>query len=200
MTTSAVRTGYWSAIIAFWAIVGYGVAQIAQVVGIVEAPLDAILIYATSLAIATPFMLAMLALHYVAPPEKRFWSHAALLFAVMYNVFVTIMYVVQLAAVIPYNVTDPALTVAPHSLFWTLDALAYISMGVATLFGAFVFSQTAGERRVKYFFFANALATPLIALVYFYPTFSISLLFVGSAWLITAPGAMLTLAGHFRKL
>lgn len=197
---TTIRAGYWSAIISFWAMAGYGVSQIAQVVGIVHAPLDAILIYATSLAIATPFMLSILALHHIAPVEKRYWSHAALLFAVMYNVFVTIMYVVQLAAVIPYNVTDPVLTVTPHSFFWTLDALGYISMGIATLFGSFVFVKVGGERRVKYLFIANAIVTPLIGLVYFYPTFSIPLLFMGFPWVITAPGSMFTLAGYFRKL
>ena len=49
------------------------------------------------------------------------------------------------------------------------------------------------------FLLANALVTPLIAIVYFYPTFSQKLLFLGFPWGITAPLAMLMLALMFRK-
>jgi hypothetical protein len=41
---------------------------------------------------------------------------------------------------------------------------------------------------------ANALVTPLISIVYFYPTSSPSLLFLGFPWAITAPLFMLMLA------
>lgn len=45
----------------------------------------------------------MLALHYVTPNEKKFWSHADLLFTILYAVFVTENYVVQLATVVRPN-------------------------------------------------------------------------------------------------
>jgi hypothetical protein len=35
--------------------------------------------------------------------KKKIWSHAALLFAVMYAVYVSLNYVVQLATVIPFS-------------------------------------------------------------------------------------------------
>jgi len=196
MQQRQLRIGYISALISFIVIVGYAVAQIAQVAGVVRYPLDAILIYGFSLAIAAPFLSALLVLHYKVPVDKQFWTHAALLFAVMYNVFVTIMYVVQLTVVIPYDVKDTALVVQPHSFFWTLDALGYIAMGVATLFAAFAFSSE--QRVLKNFFLANAFTTPLIAFVYFYPNFSVGVLFIASPFIITAPGAMLALAIYFR--
>jgi uncharacterized membrane protein len=204
------RIGFWSATIAFVALSGYCAVTFLQILGLVTYPWDAILIFGLSLLIATPFMLAMLVVHYITPEEKRFWSHAALLFAVMYNTFVTINYVVQLTAVIPYGNSNLAQT--PHSLFWTLDALGYIFMGLATLSATPVFGKQGLQKWIRWFFLANGLVTPLVALVYFYPTSSSAwnlgtaglsppfstalspLMLLGSPWVITAPGSMLLLA------
>ena len=49
-------------------------------------------------------------------------------------------------------------------------------------------------------FLANALLTPVVALVYFYPHFSIPLLFLASPWIITTPGSLLLLALYFKRL
>src|SRR6266567_3316205 len=95
--------GFWSALVAFVAAVGFSVALVLQVVGVLVFPWDGILIFGFSLGTAPPFMLAILALHYTVPNEKKIWSHAALLFAVIYTVYVTLNYVVQLATVIPFS-------------------------------------------------------------------------------------------------
>jgi len=190
------RIGFWSALVAFISIVGFSVTQVLQLIGILSYPLDAILIYGFSLFITTPFMLALLALHYMTPDEKKFWSGAALLFSVMYNIFVSINYVVQLTVVIPLGVSELAQT--PHSLYWTLDALGYIYFGFATLFVIPVFKTQGLQKWLKMFLLANFLITPLIALVYFYPTFSTTLLLLATPWLITAPGSILFLALYFR--
>jgi hypothetical protein len=122
------------------------VSQVLQIVGFVKYPLDAILIYGFSLGIAVPFLLAILALHYTTPNEKKIFSHAALLFAVIYVTYVTLNYVVQLATVIPMTLRGEldeirVLDQTPHSLFWDVDALGYIFMGLVTLFAAFVFTN-----------------------------------------------------------
>jgi hypothetical protein len=49
-------------------------------------------------------MLEILALHHITKPGKKFWSHTAVVFTVIYVVFVTANYVVQLATVIPMTV------------------------------------------------------------------------------------------------
>ncbi len=198
MDENSVRNlGFWSAFVAFVAAAGYSVAQILQVVGVVGRPWDEILIYGFALFIAAPFMLALLALHYVTPEENRFWSHAAVLFAVIYTTYVSLNYVVQLTAVIPYAAPNPVLVQTPHSLLWTFDALGYIALGLATLFAVPLFAKQ-GLQRLRWFFLANGLITPLIAFVYFYPDFSTTLLLLGLPWIVTAPGSMLLLALFFR--
>ncbi|MDZ7289358.1 MAG: hypothetical protein ONB44_11355 [candidate division KSB1 bacterium] len=201
---SLYKVGFWSALVAFVGAFGYSVAQILQLVSLVRYPLDAILIYGFSLCIATPFILAMLALHYLTPSEKRFWSHAALLFALMYALYVNLNYVVQLATVIPKSLQGAldeirVLDQTPHSLFWDVDALGYIFMGLATLFAVPVFAKTGLQKWLRWFFLANGLITPVIAFVYFYPSFSTALLLLGSPWLVTAPGSILLLTIMFKR-
>ena len=198
------KFGFWFALVAFVASVGYDIVQILQIVGSLKFPLDAILIYAFSLGIPVPFVLAMVALHYLAPNNKRIWTHTALLFAAIYTTFVTLNYVVQLATVIPASLVGTldairVLDQTPHSLFWDVDALGYIFLGLATLFASFLFANQGFERWVKWFFLAHALVTPLIGFVYFYPTFSYGLLLLATPWIITASGSMLVLSLFFKR-
>jgi hypothetical protein len=202
MKRNVAIAGSYFALAAFLSTVGYGIAQVLQITGVVTFPLDARLIYGFSLGIAPPFLLAILALHHMMPEDRRFWSHAALLFALIYTVFVVLMYGVQLATVIPASLRDPQdtlLTVTPHSLFWTIDALGYISMGVCTFLAAFALRKDPKDLWLRRFLLANGLVVPLICIDYFYPHFSTALLFVGAPWLITAPGSMLLLALFFKK-
>ena len=204
MGITIYKVGFWSGLIAFLATIAFNISQLLQLIGILTFPFDQILIYGFSLCIVIPFMLAMLALHYVAPLDKKFWSHAALLFTVMYVVFVTANYVVQLATVIPMTLKGAEeevriLIQSPHSLFWDFDAIGYIFMGLSTLFAVPVFRKQGFQKWVRYCFLVHALVTPLIAFVYFYPNFSDELLIIGIPWAITAPVSMLLLALMFRK-
>jgi hypothetical protein len=198
------KVGFWSGLAAFASAVAYDIVQILQVVGVLRFPLDEILIYGTSLCIVVPFVLEILALHYLTSHDKRFWTHAALIFTSMYAVFVIANYVVQLATVIPAKLRGASealriLEQTPHSLFWNYDAVGYISMGLATLVAVPAVSKVGFERWVRLSLIANALVTPLISIVYFYPTYSTKLLFLGFPWAITAPLFMLMVAIMLRR-
>lgn len=196
--------GFRSGIFAFGFAAAYSIIQILQVLKIIGAPLDAILIYGTSLGIVIPFILEILALHYVTSPEKKFWSHAALIFTVLYAVFVTANYVVQLTTVLPAKLNGTyeqikILDQTPHSLFWDFDAIGYICMGLATILAIPVFEKTGFSKWVRISLMANGLVTPLISFVYFYPVFSDKLLLLGFPWAVTAPLAMIMMAISFKK-
>jgi hypothetical protein len=204
MNKTLNMVGFLSGLIAFLSTAAFLVVQMLQIFGVLSYPLDGILIYGFSLCIVIPFILEMLALHYITPVEKKFWSNAALIFTVIYSVFVTANYVVQLATVIPMSIKGASdeiriLNQTPHSLFWDFDALGYIFMGLATLFAVPVFEKQGLQKWVRIFFLANGLVTPLIVFVYFYPNFSNNLLLVGLPWGITAPVSMLLLATMFKK-
>src|SRR4030095_8228107 len=95
------KDGFWAGIFAYIFAIAYSIIQILQVLEVLNFPTDEILIYGTSLGIVIPFIFEILALHYVTPQNKRIWSHAALTFTIIYAVFVTANYVVQLATVLP---------------------------------------------------------------------------------------------------
>lgn len=196
--------GYRCGVAATIAAFAYDVVQILQVAGVLWFPIDEILIYGTSLCIVVPFTLEMVALYHLTLPARRFWAHAALMFTIVYVVFVTANYVVQLATVVPAKVRGTAdavrlLDQSPHSLFWNYDAVGYIAMGVATLLAVPAFSADGFERRVRWALIAHASVTPLIAVVYFYPVFSGRLLFRGFPWAVTAPLFMLMVAMALRR-
>ena len=198
------KVGFWAALAAFGASLGYDIVQILQVVGVLKYPFDAISIYSFSLGIPVPFVIAMVALHYAAPDNKKIWTHVALLFAGIYVTYVSLNYVVQLATVIPASLGGTLAAVSvldqtPHSLFWDVDAPGYIFLALATLSASFSFSSSGLEKWVKRFFLANFLVTPLICFVYFYPTFSYGLLMLALPWMVTASGSMLVMALYFHK-
>ncbi len=204
MNTPINKIGFYAGIIAFAANAGFVAVQILQLLGVLIFPYDQILIFSFSLCIVIPFLLEMLALHHATPEHKKIWTHAALIFTVIYAVFVIANYVVQLATVIPMTVKGNGeaikiLSQTPHSMFWDYDAIGYIFMGLAMLFASPVFEKTGIQKWVRVSFLANAFVTPLIVFVYFYPTFSEKLLLLALPWTITAPTAMLLLAIMFRK-
>lgn len=202
MSSAASRLGFWSSLAALAAILGYGVAQIAQVLGLVAYPAADVMIYGFSLCIAPPFLLAMAALHDGAAPERRIWTSAAQLFAAIYVTYVALMYAVQLFGVIPRAPRTPdqgVLGVTPQSLFWIVDGLGYVAMGVAALFAGLSLDRAGPGAWARRLLLAHGLITPVIAFVYVWPHFSTGLLMLGSPWLITAPGSMLALAGYFRR-
>jgi hypothetical protein len=189
---------------AFSSNAAFVLAQTLQLLRILRYPYDEIFIYGFSLCIVIPFVLEMLALHHVTPDDKKYWSHAALIFTIIYSIFVTANYVVQLATVIPMTLKGDSdrislLIQTPHSLFWDFDAIGYISMGIATLLAIPVFKKQGIERWVRISFLANAVVTPLISYVYFYPEYSEQLLLLAIPWTITAPVSMLLLALMFKK-
>jgi hypothetical protein len=205
MNGTIYKVGFWSGLIAFTATILFFIVQVLQLTGDIKYPWDEISIYGFSLCIVIPFLIEMLALHHVTQADKKFWSHGALVFTILYVVYVTANYVVQLATVIPATLKGEeekisVLIQTPHSLFWDFDAMGYIFMGFATLFAIPIFKKQGFEKWIRYSFFIHGfVTTPLIAFVYFYPTYSEKLLLLGFPWAITAPVAMLLLAMFFKK-
>ena len=204
MNKTILKTGAVAGVLAFTATVAFVIVQALQLYGVLEFPTDERLIYGTSLCIVVPYLFEMLALHYSTPHNKRFWSHAAVNFTVMYAVFVSINYAVQLVTVIPSTLKGSLdevriLQQTPRSMFWNFDALGYICMGIATLAAIPVFPKVGFERWVRFSFIAHGLTTILISIVYFSPNYSLRLLFLALPWAITAPMSMLLLALMFKR-
>lgn len=210
-TNLLYRVGFWAALVAFVGAVGYMLSAFLQILGIVSDRNDAILAFAASLLIPVPFLLTMLVLHHTVSEEQRFWTHTAIVFAVVYTTYNTLNYVVQLATVIPagysWNFDNQQgtqgplslLNQTPHSLFWDVDALGYIFLSLSTLAAFPIFANQGFERWVRRFFLVNGLIIPLFCITYFYPGYSVPQLMFGLPWGITVPGSLLLLSLFFRN-
>jgi hypothetical protein len=83
---------------------------------------------------------------------------------------------------------------------WDLDGLAYIFLNLATFFAARAFERQGPERVIRRVFLANASITPLFAIAYFWPHFSVPVLLLGGIpWSVTVPASMLALSMYFRR-
>jgi hypothetical protein len=211
---AAIRAaGFWAAVVALVGAIGYILSVPLQIMSMLSPTQDAVVAFASSLAIAPSFLVAVVALHYTVVPEKRFWTHVAVQLATIYATLACVNYVVQLATVLPagysWTFTDQAgtpgplsvLNQTPHSLMWDLDGLAYIFLNLSTLFAARAFERRGPQRVIRRAFLANASITPLFAIAYFWPRFSVPILLLGGIpWSITVSASMLALSMYFRRL
>jgi hypothetical protein len=204
--------GFWAAVVALLGAGGYIISVPLQIMSVLGPTQDSVLAFVSSLAIAPSFLVAVIALHHTVPSDKRFWTHVAVQLATIYATLACINYVVQLTTVLPagysWSFTDQAgtpgplsvLNQTPHSLMWDIDGLAYIFLNLATLFAALAFERNGPRRVLRRVFLANASITPLFAVAYFWPHFSVPILLIGGIpWSITVPASMLALTLYFRE-
>ena len=157
MNKSIYKIGFYAGVTTFASNTAFVVVQLLQLLGVITYPYNETLIYLFSLCIVIPFLIEILALHYATAEDKKIWSHAALIFTIIYSVFVTSNYIAQFATVIPMTLNGTSnevliLKQTPHSLFWDFDAIGYICMGLAMLFAAQVFERNGNSKMGQNFF------------------------------------------------
>lgn len=210
ISASTKTVGYGSAVLATVFSVTYSVVQIAEWLGLLGSQggpeasstlLGLVLLLTPSLFLGSAFLVLVVSIHYLAPAERKIWSHAAIAFATAYTVLISIVYFVQLTLVAPHLARgqiqgiEVFLFVPFDSFLYAVDILGYSFMSVATLFAAMVFTGKGLERVVRLFLLANGLLLPFLALqMYFH-----SLLWVAALWAVTFPGSTWSLAILFRR-
>ena len=208
---AAAAVGYWSAVLATVCSLVYVLAQLAEWVGWLgsrggpestSTPLGIAVLLTPSLLLGGAFLVLVVAIHEVTPPERRVWSQSALAFATAYAVLISTVYFVQLTLVAPRLASgrmeglEPFRFVPFDSFLYAVDILGYSFMSVATLFAARVFRGEGVERVVRRFLTANGLLLPFLALqMYWHP-----LIWVASLWAVTFPGATWALAVLFHRM
>ena len=143
----------------------------------------------------------LVSIHQVALPERKIWSHTAVVFGTAYAVLISIVYFVQLTLVAPRLLRGQVegiemfLFVPFDSFLYAVDILGYSFMSVATLFAAREFIGGGLNRVIRLLLTANGLLLPFIALqMFFHP-----LIWVASLWAVTFPGSTWALAIFFRR-
>ena len=209
---SSVRTvGFSSAVLATVFSLIYVVGQLAEWAGLmgsgggaynVSTTLGLVVLLTPSLLLGPSFLVLMISVHYLATPDRKIWSHAAVAFATAYLVLISINYYVQLAWVAPRLAAgriegiEPFVFTPFDSFLYAVDILGYSFMSVATLFAAKVFTGSGLERTVRMFLIANGLLLPFIALQMYVHW----LIWIAALWAVTFPGATWSLAILFKRM
>lgn len=190
------RLGFYSALGAAAASIGYGIPQVLQVAGALPTPLDRYLIFAPSLVLAPCFVAAVAATHEQGSPGQRTWRLSALAFAVLYAAFVSVVYVNQLGVVLPRELSGETrgyellACCGFRQPMTVIDLLGYTYMSLATLLLAATFGGA-----LRWALALNGLLAVPIFLQLFWP----SLIWAAAPWLVIFPIAMLLLARQFRE-
>jgi hypothetical protein len=207
---STRAVGFWAALLATVFSITYDVGQIAEWLGWLgsgggaenpSTPLGLAILLTPSLLLGSSFLVLMVAVHQIAPPDRRVWSHSALAFATVYAVLISINYFVQLSWVAPrlargQTAGVEAFLFTPFDSFlYAVDILGYSFMSLATLFAAKVFTGKGLERVARTFLIANGLLIPFIALQMYVH----GLIWVAALWAVTFPGSTWSLAILFRR-
>lgn len=211
VSASVKAVGFWSAVFATLFSIIYVVGQLAEWFGWLgsqggaessSTPLGLVVLLTPSLFLGPSFLLLIVSIHYVATPERRIWSHAAVAFATAYAVLICLNYFVQLTWVAPrlaagrVHGMEPFLFVPFDSFLYSVDILGYSFMSLATLLAARVFTGAGQERVVRLFLTANGLLLPFIALQMYVHW----LIWIAALWAVTFPGSTWSVAIFFRRL
>jgi len=210
ISPSTKTVGFWSAVLATAFSIMYIVGQLAEWLGVLgsqggpessSTPLGIVVLLTPSLFLGSSFLVLLVSIHQLTPPDRRIWSHTAVVFATAYTVLISIVYFVQLTLVAPrlargqIEGIEVFLFVPFDSFLYAVDILGYSFMSVATLFAARVFTGSGLHRVIRLFLTANGLLLPFLALqMYFHP-----LIWVASLWAVTFPGSTWALAIFFRR-
>jgi len=209
-SSSTKAVGFWSAVLATVFSITYDVGQIAEWLGWMgsgggaenaSTPLGIVILLTPSLFLGSSFLVLMVATHQLAPRERRVWSHAAVSFATVYTVMISINYFVQLTWVAPrlargQTAGIEAFLFTPFDSFlYSVDLLGYSFMSLATLFVAKIFTGKGLERITRAFLIANGLLIPFIALQMYVH----ALIWIAALWAVTFPGSTWCLAIVFRR-
>ena len=210
LSPSAKSLGFWSAVLATVFSLTYDVGQIAEWLGWLgsaggpessSTPLGIVVLLTPSLLLGSAFLVLMVSIHQLAPSDRRVWSHAAVAFATVYAVMISINYYVQLAWVGPRLASGDVESLAPFlfvpfdSFLYAVDILGYSFMCLSMLFASRVFMGGGQERLVRWFLTANGLLIPFLL-------FQMQvhwLIWIAALWAVVFPGATWSLAVLFRR-
>jgi hypothetical protein len=203
--------GFWSALLATVFSISYVVGQIAEWLGWLgsqggpessSTPLGLYILLAPSLFLGSSFLVLIVSIHQLSSPDRKIWSHVAVVFATIYTVLISINYYVQLVWVAPRLAagqpqgTEPFQFVVFDSFLYAVDILGYSFMSLATLFAAWVFTSKGLERIVRLFLIANGLLIPFIALQMYWHW----MIWIATLWAVTFPGSTWSMAILFRRM
>ena len=110
ISSSTKAVGFWSGVLATVFSITYDIGQIAEWMGLMgsgggpenaSTPFGLVILLTPSLFLGSSFLVLIVSIHQLSSPDRKIWSHTAVVFATVYAVLISINYYVQLAWVMP---------------------------------------------------------------------------------------------------
>ena len=202
-TRSAVRPGYWAALLTAFFCILFTIAAVLTETHLLRAPWDVVLTITPSLLLAPSFLALLVCVNALTPDERKIWSQLGVAFACVYVPLCVAAYIVELLVVEPRvmrgNTTETALlTIARgDSVFNAIDGIGYIFMCLSTLIAAPAFDHSRLQRWIGRLFVVNGMLAVPIFIIYFVNR---SFIWLAALWSITITGWAILLAIHFRRV
>ena len=135
-------------------------------------PRDYIWMYPAML-LSLVYYVLMTCVHYLAPPDKRIFSHIGLSCALVSTAVLVINYFLQVSVIQPSLLNGETDGIAllsqfnPHGVFIVLEEVGFLMMSFSVLCMAPVFSgRTTTEKAIRWLFVANFVLT-MLALTFY---------------------------------
>lgn len=172
MDNSAIKMGFWSAVVITVLVILIDVGMIASAILYPMTAITSIEAYAASfsslqmlpfvpsLALAPVFAVLMICIYYYSSEDKRIFGQLGFSFALICAAILSLHYYIQLTIVQQGLLTNELaglwqlVAPNPNSFFWTLAALGYGFMGLALLSAVPIFTEKS-DRNIKWLFIAN---------------------------------------------
>lgn len=204
----AATVGFWSSICAAFFSIAYVVAQLFEWAGVLgskggpdnpSTALGLAVILTPSLLLGPAFLITMVAVHELAPAQRRVFTLVAVAFATIYATLNCAIYFGQLTFVAPklaqgQTADIQLLLFVPYKSFlFAVDLLGYSFMSLSTLFAAFGLPPGTSSRAARAALIANGVLLPALAFQMYLP----ALIWIGSLWALTFPASAILLARLF---
>jgi hypothetical protein len=187
--------GFWSAVLAIFLVLSYGLIQALTDVSILKGIQESILLFLPPLFLAPIFLLIVVSLHYSVGRENKIWSSIALSIATVHCGQIFILYVMQFA--MPFDDIQQRHFSSYNGLFYrsdfllAIDALSYFFISLSSLFLAVALR---GNRWIYRTLLWVTLLVPILLCSFFYPLFYVA----GVIWIISFTMAMIEISYFFR--
>lgn len=224
---AALRFGFWSAILtALFATITFGVASTTLPISgpycqvdcvtypfqavAANVPHDYLWIY-PAILLAPIFLLLMVSLHSLAAPDKKWFSQAALMFALAYAAIMSANYFIQVETMQPSLLNGETEGLAlysqynGHGIFIALENLGYLAMSLAFFFTAWVFvGKTKLEKTIRRLLWISP-ALALLGLILYSAIYGFNVEYRFEVFIITVNYLTLIISGilmsiHFKRI
>lgn len=179
----SISTFAWAA---FLFSLSYNVCQILDIAGLFTPAWGLFAVVLPSLFLAWSWLALISSIHSAAVAASKLWTQLSLSFGIAYATLNSLVYIVQLAVVVPEALRgglgmSNSFALAEGKAFTAVNAAAYFLLSLSAFFLAFSYPRLKNFRFVRIALVSHGAVGPIVLAILYIP----ALLPVGAIWMLT---------------